>query len=120
MTWSDGLAPEVVYGLIPRFVGLLYVLGFGALIFQHDHMAGSSVFSTVPPVVQRLRRDFPGLRRFFEFPTFLWLSSSELTLRIAPILGTLGGCLRDRGRPLWHLGVSRRLDPLGCLSRTGG
>ena len=41
------LSPELVWGLIPRFVGLIYILAFSALIPQHFAMAGSSRLATM-------------------------------------------------------------------------
>jgi hypothetical protein len=56
-------------------------------------------------LAQRLRRDFPGLRRFIEFPSFMWLSNSELTLRAAPIVGTLAGVCAIVGGPFGTWGL---------------
>ena len=105
MTWSDGLAPELVYGLIPRFVGLLYVLGFGALCGQHHGMPGSSLYFQNGQLQARIRRDFPGLRRFFEYPSLFWLNSSDSVLRVAPFIGTLAGLWAIVGGPyaFWAL-----------------
>jgi hypothetical protein len=95
----EGLAPELVWGLIPRFVGVLYVLGFTALIPQHDVMPGSAHYFPLPPLQERMRRDFPGIRRFFEFPSVLWLNGSPGVMRAMPFIGTLCGCYAIYGGP---------------------
>jgi len=102
------LRPEIVWALIPRFIGLLYVIAFGSLIPQLESLVGSrGIF----PVAQRLaaaRRDFPGTRRFFQFPTVLWLSSSDRLLRMIPWLGVLCGVCMIYGGPLspWALALA--------------
>ena len=75
--WLPDMAPELVWGLIPRFVGVIYVLAFGALIPQIQVLSGSRGHLPVREWLARIRRDFPGPRRFFEFPTLLWLNSSD-------------------------------------------
>ncbi len=121
MTWSEGLAPEIVYGLVPRFVGVLYVLAFGALIVQHHQIAGSALYTPARSILQRWRRDFPGLRRFLEVPSLLWINSSDLTLRMIPIAGVIAGLCAIVGGPFgawglligWMLWLS--LEPRGLI-----
>ena len=96
----DGLAPELVWGLIPRCIGLLYVLAFGALIPQHDGMPGSVHMLSVRTQLARIRRDYPGLRRFFMYPTILWLNDSEASLRAIPYVGVTCGIGMIYGGPL--------------------
>ena len=96
----DGLAPELVWGLIPRFIGLLYVLAFGALIPQHEGMHGSLQMLPVRTQLARVRRDYPGWRRFFMYPTVLWLNDSDATLRAIPYVGTACGLGVIYGGPL--------------------
>ena len=92
MSWS-GLSPELVWGLLPRFVGLLYIVGFGGLIGQHEVMPGGARYFPLPQVFARIRRDMPGIRRFFLFPTVLWANASDFTLQAIPFLGVaLGVC----------------------------
>jgi hypothetical protein len=94
------LAPTLVWGLIPRFVGVLYVIAFGSLVPQLHALLGSRGLGPIAPYFARARRDFPGLRRFLDFPTVLWLSSSDRTLRILPWLGVAAGTLCVIGGPL--------------------
>ena len=102
------LRPELVWGLLPRFIGLLYVIAFGSLIPQLESLLGSrGVF----PIAQRLaaaQRDTPGVRRFFQFPSVLWLSPSDRMLRVIPWLGVLCGLCILYGGPLspWALALA--------------
>ncbi|MDB4991321.1 MAG: symbB, partial [Myxococcaceae bacterium] len=92
MIWS-GLAPELVWGLLPRFVGLLYIIAFGALSFQLISIIGERGVGPIRSRLDAARRDFPGIRRFFDFPTIFWLSASDRTIRLVPMLGILAGAM---------------------------
>src|SRR5687768_17466223 len=94
------VAPELVWGLIPRFVGLLYMIAFGGFIPQLLAMIGTRGLGPITPRLARARRDYPGIRRFFDYPTLLWLSSSDRTLRIIPWLGVLCGAVMVYGGSL--------------------
>jgi hypothetical protein len=48
------------------------------------------VFSLAPRLRQ-IERDFPGPRRFFEYPTLFWLASSDRAIRLLPWLGLVCG-----------------------------
>ncbi|HTU62050.1 MAG TPA: hypothetical protein VMF89_26515, partial [Polyangiales bacterium] len=87
----DGMSPWLVWGLMPRFIGLLYIVGFGALIPQHDWMPGSNQLLPLRQQLARMRRDYPGLRRFVQLPTVLWLNDSDAAVRAVPYLGVLSG-----------------------------
>lgn len=121
MTWlSDGLAPELVWGLIPRFVGVLYVIAFATLIPQHAVMPGGAALAPLPQLFARIRRDMPGIQRFFRFPTLFWLNASDTTLRIVPWIGVACGCVAIYGGPFsfyallfaWMLWLSMELRAL--------
>ena len=94
------VAPELVWGLFPRFVGFLYIIAFGGLARQLVPMVGERGLGPIAQRLRAARRDFPGLRRFHIFPTLLWLSSSDRTLRIVPLLGMLFGALCVYGGPV--------------------
>jgi hypothetical protein len=102
------LRPELVWGLVPRFIGLLYVIAFASLITQLELIIGSrGIF----PVAQRMaaaRRDFPGVSGFLQFPSVLWLSSSDRVLRAIPWLGVLCGLCIFYGGPAspWALALA--------------
>jgi hypothetical protein len=88
-----------VYGLLPRFVGALYVIGFGTLIFQHESMPGSGLYLPNARIWAAYRRDFPGIRRYFEFPSLLWIFQGEAALRAFPYVGVLAGIWAIIGGP---------------------
>ena len=119
--WLPDMAPELVWGLIPRFVGVIYVLAFGALIPQIQVLSGSRGHLPVREWLARIRRDFPGPRRFFEYPTLLWLNASDTTLRVMPIAGVLCGLGAIYGGDVgyaalllgWMLWLS--LEPVGLI-----
>jgi hypothetical protein len=79
--------PELVWGLVPRFVGLLYVLAFGALIPQLEAVIGTRGLAAIGPRLQAAKRDFPGAQRFFKFPTLLWINHSDGLIRALPWIG---------------------------------
>jgi hypothetical protein len=93
------LQPELIWGLIPRFMGLLYVLAFSSLIPQLEAGIGSRGLLPVAARFDAIRRDFPGLRRFTQYPSVLWLNRSDLTIRMIPWLGTLCGFVMFYGGP---------------------
>src|SRR5690349_22274374 len=98
----NGLAPELVWGLLPRFVGVIYVVAFGAMIPQIQVLAGARGHLPVRAWLARVRRDFPGPRRFFEYPTLLWLNASDGMLRALPIAGVVCGLAAIYGGPIGY------------------
>jgi hypothetical protein len=94
------LEPLLVWGLIPRFVGVLFVLGFGALIPQLDAIIGTRGLVPIAPRLRAAERDFPGLRRFFQFPTLLWINAGDGFIRAIPYLGVVLGLCAIYGGPL--------------------
>ncbi len=105
MIWS-GLAPELVWGLVPRFVGLLYVLAFGALSFQIVGIIGTRGAAPLPARLAATRRDFPGIRRFFEFPTVFWFNASDAMLRLVPLVGVACGLAAMYGGAIGYAGLA--------------
>ncbi|MDD9971965.1 MAG: lipase maturation factor family protein [Myxococcales bacterium] len=105
---SDQLPPELIWGLIPRFVGLIYVLSFASLIPQLEGVIGSRGALPIAARLDAIRRDFPGMRRFAQHPTLLWINSSDLVIRLIPWLGTLCGMCIVYGGPLtpWALALA--------------
>jgi hypothetical protein len=95
----SALQPELIWGLIPRCLGLLYVLAFGSLIPQLEAGIGSGGLLPVGARFDAIRRDFPGLRRFTQYPSVLWLSRSDTTIRLIPWVGTLCGLVMFYGGP---------------------
>jgi len=94
-----GVSPELVWGLIPRFVGFIYVLAFAAIAPQVDLTIGSRGLCPLDIKLSRIRRDYPGLRRFFDYPNLFWLNASDAVLHAAPVVGALCGVLAMYGGP---------------------
>lgn len=94
------LDPKLVWGLIPRFVGLLYAIAFASLIPQLEMLLGSRGLLPIERRLACIRRDFPGPRRFFEYPSVLWLNSSDAFVRLIPWLGLTCGLVAIYGGPI--------------------
>ncbi len=115
------LDPELIWGLLPRFVGLLYVIAFSSLIPQLEVAIGSRGIVPIAGRLDAIRRDFPGMRRFLQYPTLFWLNSSDRAIRLIPWLGTLCGLCIMYGGPLspWALGLAWLLwlsiEPAGLI-----
>jgi hypothetical protein len=80
-------APEVVWGAVSRGVGLVFLIAFCSLRPQVVPIAGRAGILPVAEALRAQARDFTTWRRFFYFPTLLWLSSSDFALRALVWLG---------------------------------
>ena len=78
------MPPAIVWGLVPRIVGGLFVVAFLSLAGQVLGLVGSRGISPASEQLARAREHFPSVLRFVRFPTLLWLSSSDLYLRALP------------------------------------
>jgi hypothetical protein len=115
------VAPELVWGLIPRFIGLLYVIAFGGLISQLYDGLGSKGLLPIAPRLAAARRDLSPWRRFHQLPTVLWLNSSDRFIRTLPFVGVALGLCIMYGGPIapvanvlaWMLWLS--LEPAGLI-----
>jgi hypothetical protein len=93
--------PEgLIWGLIPRFVGVLHVLAFASILPQLPLLLGSDGLMPAARRLSHIRRDFPGIRRFFEYPTALWLWHSDRAIRLLPWVGVGCGLLAIVGGKL--------------------
>lgn len=88
-----GLDPAWVWGLVPRFVGLMHVLAFASFAPQAPALMGEHGVMNLAARLRRIERDFPGPRRFLEYPTLFWLSSGPRAIRLFPWLGLLCGVI---------------------------
>ena len=84
-------APELIWGLLPRLLGLMLLVAHGSLISQLVGGIGENGNFPVGPRLQRMRRDFGPVQRIMRMPTLFWLSSSDWMIRLVPCLGALGG-----------------------------
>jgi hypothetical protein len=97
---SQGVAPELVWGLIPRIVGALFLVAHASLAPQVLGLAGSRGIAPAREQLGALRTHFPGPRRFFDVPTLLWLNASDRFLRALPWIGMTAGALAIYGGPI--------------------
>jgi hypothetical protein len=100
-----GLAPELVWGLLPRLVGVLYVVAFAALTPQLVSVIGSDGAAPLARRLAQTRRDFPGLRRFFDFPTVFWIDCSDRAITLVPWLGVVAGLMAIYGGWIGWVGL---------------
>jgi len=79
--------PLLVWGLLSRGVGLVFLISFLSLLGQVVPTAGRNGVMPIANLLSRIRRDFPGAARLLYFPTPLWLSASDTALRSMVVLG---------------------------------
>jgi hypothetical protein len=91
--------PELVWGLLPRLIGVLYMIAFGGVAPQLVALIGSRGIGPIQPRYACAKRDYPGLRRFFYFPTILWFFNSDRALRVIPLVGVAAGAFCVYGGP---------------------
>src|SRR5688572_12353760 len=117
-SWVDA---QLVWGLVPRFVGVLYVIAFTSLIPQLEAGVGSQGIVPIAVRLAHTRRHFSAPRCFLQTPTLFWLSSSDVFIRCVPWLGAALGALVVYGGPwagvalvlAWMLWLS--LEPAGLI-----
>jgi hypothetical protein len=110
MWWSllsEGLRPELVWGLYARGLGLVFLISFASLSHQVVNTSGRNGGFPAHLRLAKIRRDFPLWRRWLHFPTLLWLNDSDRTLRGLTWLGLAAACVAIYGGPLspYALGV---------------
>jgi hypothetical protein len=104
--WS--LDPRLVWGLFPRGLGLIFLISFASLAGQVTWGAGQrSGLASVARRLERMREDFPSWRRYFYFPTLLWLNDSDAMLRALTWIGIGSAALLIYGGELspWALAI---------------
>lgn len=89
--------PELVWGLVPRVVGALYILSMASLLPQVSAIIGSRGMAPIAQRLSTMRRHFPGPRRFFDLPTLFWLNQSDAFVRLLPVVGIGAGALAVYG-----------------------
>jgi hypothetical protein len=94
------LRPELVWGLFQRLLGAVFLLAFVSLDREILALAGARGISPVAAQLARIRADFPGVSRFFRFPTLLWITSGDAALRSFLWLGALSSLVVIAGGPL--------------------
>lgn len=108
--WSwlaAGLPPELVWGLVPRIVGALFVVAHLSLAPQVVGLIGRRGIAPVGEQLAALAKNFPGPLRFVRYPTLLWLHHGDNVLRAVPWLGAACGAYAVVGGTgsWWALGA---------------
>jgi hypothetical protein len=95
----------LVWGLFTRGLGLVFLISFTSLSFQIVRAAGSEGGIPIEVRLNKIKQDFPTWRRFYYFPTLLWISSGNGMLRLLVWGGLGASALVIYGGPLSVLGL---------------
>jgi hypothetical protein len=106
MEW--GLPVDLVWGVFPRLVGLVFLVSFISLFPQVVLLAGRRGCVPFQLRLQGYRKAFPAWRRWLHFPTLLWLNDSDRMLRALVLAGVASALCVIYGGPLGSWGM------LGC------
>ncbi|MFI5306918.1 MAG: lipase maturation factor family protein [Polyangiales bacterium] len=102
MNWVNALTdldPALIWGLLSRGVGLVFVISFASLAPQVLPIAGSTGITPIRESLAAIERDFPSWKRFAYFPSLLWLNRSDAVLGALPWLGMAAGLAIVVGGP---------------------
>ena len=91
--------PLIIWGLFPRLLGIVYLIAIASLYNQILVFAGSKGIQPFHLQLKKIKEDYPGIRRFFYFPTLLWLNASDRFLKMLVVLGSLSACWVIYGGP---------------------
>ena len=89
--------PQLIWGLVSRSVGLLFLIAHASLAPQLLSIMGRKGVLPLAPRLAQQAKDTPSWRRFFHTPTVFWLSTSDRLIRIVPLIGMFGGALAVYG-----------------------
>ena len=95
----------LVWGLVPRGVGLIFLIAYGSLWLQILPLLGSRGISPVALQLKRLREDLPLLARLRLNPSLLWIAHGDTALRVYIAAGMLGACAMIAGGPVGWWGA---------------
>ncbi|MEO8392602.1 MAG: lipase maturation factor family protein, partial [Chloroflexota bacterium] len=88
-----GLAPEIVWGIFPRLLGIVYFVAIGSLYRQVLPFAGANGLRPIHKHLDKIHEDYPSWKRFVYFPTLFWLNDGDNFLRLIVGIGTAAGLL---------------------------
>jgi hypothetical protein len=91
--FAASLDPLLIWGLFRRGLGIVYLVSFLSLSVQIVHGAGRVGAAPLAKRLLRMKQDFPTWRRFYYFPTLLWLSSSDAMLQALTLVGLVAAAL---------------------------
>ena len=103
---------------VPGF-GLVYVIVLGSFHGQVVPLCGAKGVTPVAEFLTKAGQDFPGLRRWFYFPTWLWLNASDAALQATTLSGIVGGLLAIYGGTLGWAGLLLARLALQSVAVTG-
>jgi hypothetical protein len=80
-------SPELIWGLVSRGLGLCYLVSFASLAGQVLPIAGRRGITPIAQSLRAIARDFPTWKRFFYFPSLLWINDGDAVLGALPWVG---------------------------------
>src|SRR5688500_17691015 len=83
------LDPPLVWGLVSRGIGLVFLISFASLSWQVLPTAGARGITPIKDSLAAIAAHFPTWKRFLYFPSLLWLNQSDGFLRALPWIGML-------------------------------
>jgi hypothetical protein len=95
----------LVWGLIPRGIGLIFLIAYGSLWSQILPLLGSRGISPVGLQLKRVREDLPLFARLRLNPSLLWIAHGDTALRVYIAAGMLGACAMIAGGPIGWWGA---------------
>jgi len=97
--------PLIIWGLFPRLLGFVYLIAIASLYNQILVFAGSKGIQPFHTQLTKIKEDYPGIKRFFYFPTLLWFNTSDLFFKALVVLGSLSACWAIYGGPQTSLAL---------------
>lgn len=94
------LSSTEIWGLFTRGLGVVFAISFASLAGQIVRGAGERGGMPIGRRLEKIAEDFPTFRRFFYFPTLLWLSRSDAMLRVLVWTGLAAACCVIYGGPI--------------------
>src|SRR5262249_55486108 len=76
-----------IWGLFPRLLAVVYMIAFTSLIHQALPFAGSRGISPIKSQLLKIKSDYPAYRRFFYYPTLLWIKADDWFIRLLILVG---------------------------------
>src|SRR5262245_21210520 len=83
----ENISPLAIWGVFPRLLAVVYLIAFTSLYHQALPFAGSRGISPIKPQLLKIKSDYPSYKRFFYFPTFLWIKDHDWFIRQLMFVG---------------------------------
>ena len=97
--------PTLIWGLFTRGLGVVFLISFVSLSIQVTFAAGHRGMLPVHRRLAKIEEDFPSWRRFYYFPTLLWLNRSDWMLRALTLAGIAASLVVIYGGPFSFWGA---------------